>query len=48
MQVLVVFLISCFLIGGLPVGRLVRQRPILLLAYATVTAASFYSLSVVS
>lgn len=47
MQVLVVFLITCFLIGGLPAGRRIRQRPILLLAFATVTAASFYSLRVV-
>ena len=47
MQVFVAFLVICFLIGGTDAGRVVRKNPILLVAFATVTAASFYSLGVV-
>lgn len=47
MQVLLAFLVVCFLVGGTSAGRLVREHPILLLAFSTLTAASFYMLRVV-
>ncbi|MDJ0770834.1 MAG: hypothetical protein QNJ12_18720 [Ilumatobacter sp.] len=47
MQVLIAFLVICFLIGGSSAGRRIRERPMLLLALSTVVAASFYSLRVV-
>ena len=47
MQVLVAFLVVCFLVGGSDVGRIVRDRPILLAGFSTVVAASYYMLGVV-
>ena len=47
MQVFVAFLIISFLLGHARLGRGVRERPILLLGFTTVVAASFYSLRVV-
>ena len=47
MQVFVAFLFIVFLVGGTRLGRPVRERPIVLLAFCFLTAASFYSLSVV-
>lgn len=47
MKVLVAFLFISFFIGGTRAGAWVRDRPILLVAFAIVTAASYYSLGVV-
>lgn len=47
MQVLVFFLVVCFLIGGANAGRRVREHPLLLSVFTTVVAASYYSLTVV-
>lgn len=47
MQVLIAFLVVCFLVGATGRGRIVREHPILLLGFCFVVAASFYSLRVV-
>lgn len=47
MQVFIAFLVVMFVLGGGRPGRILRERPILLLACCTVVAASFYSLRVV-
>lgn len=47
MRVLILFMVVAFLIGGTHSGRRVRDRPILLVAFSTMTAASFYLLRVV-
>ncbi len=47
MQVMVLLMVGAFLIGGTPLGRWVRERPVLLLGVSTAAATSFYSLSVV-
>ena len=47
MQVLIGFLILCFVLGGTRYGVLLVRRPVLLLAASIVVAASFYSLSVI-
>jgi hypothetical protein len=47
MQVFVAFVIISFVVGHAGVGRRVRERPVLLLGFTTVVAASFYSLRVV-
>lgn len=47
MQVVLAFLICCFLIGGSDAGRRVRERPIALLVLSTAVAASFSLLRVV-
>jgi hypothetical protein len=46
MEVLIAFLITTFLLGS-GLGRWMRDRPILLLGFCVVVAASFYSLRVV-
>jgi hypothetical protein len=48
MQVLALFLVLAFVLGGSELGRHVRQRPILLLFFSTTVAVSFYSLRVAS
>jgi hypothetical protein len=47
MQVLVILLIACFGLGGSPIGRWIRDRPLALGALSVVAAASYYRLSVV-
>lgn len=47
MQMLIFFLVVCFLIGGTSIGRRVREHPTLLAIFSTTVAASFYSLRVV-
>jgi hypothetical protein len=47
MKVLLAFLIVAFLLGGSRFGRRVRERPVVLLAFCTVVAASYYSLQVI-
>jgi hypothetical protein len=46
MKLLIAFLIGAFLAGGLSQGRVIRSRPIVLLAISTCVAAAFYSLRV--
>jgi len=46
-QVLIGFLFVCFFIGGTAAGRPVRQRPIIMLAFSAIVAASYYMLRVV-
>ena len=47
MQVFVAFLLIAFFLGGTRLGRRVRERPVLLMAFCFLAATSFYSLSVV-
>lgn len=47
MQMLVFFLVVCFLVGGTNAGRRVREHPLLLAVFTTFVAASYLSLSVV-
>ncbi len=47
MQLFVAFLVVMFLIGGTGPGRVVRDRPLVLMMLSGLAAASFYSLSVV-
>lgn len=47
MKVLVAFLFISFFIGGTNAGAWVRERPKVLVAFALVFAASFWSLGVV-
>jgi hypothetical protein len=47
MKVLVAFLFIAFFIGGTNAGAWVRDRPKILLSFAVVTAASYWSLGVV-
>jgi hypothetical protein len=47
MQMLIFFLVVCFIVGGTSLGRRVRERPALLAIFSTTVAASFYSLTVV-
>lgn len=47
MNVLIAFLFLSFIMGGSSRGRVIRDRPILLAAFAGLFAASFYSLRVV-
>jgi hypothetical protein len=46
-QVLIAFLFVCFFVGGTTVGRPVRRHPIILLAFSSIVAASYYMLRVV-
>ena len=41
------FLVVSFLVGGTDVGRWVRERPLLLVAFSVMIAGSYWSLSVV-
>lgn len=47
MQVLIAFLLVCFVLGGTRLGEPFRRRPALLLVASVAVAASFYSLSVI-
>lgn len=47
MHVFIGFLMMMFVLGGTRAGRILRERPIVLLACCVVAAASFYSLRVV-
>ena len=47
MQVLIGFLIFCFVLGGMRQGALFLRRPILLVLISVAVGASFYSLSVI-
>lgn len=47
MKVLVAFIFIAFFIGGTNAGSWVRERPKILLSFAIVTAASYWSLGVV-
>lgn len=47
MNVLIVFLLVCFVVGGSNIGQRFRVQPWWLLGFAALTAASFYSLRVV-
>jgi len=47
MQMLIFFLVVCFLVGGSNAGWRVREHPMLLAAFSTVVAASYLSLRVV-
>ncbi len=47
MKVLIGFIIGTFLIGALPIGRIVRERPLFLVAISLVVAGGYYSLRVV-
>ncbi len=47
MKVLIGFIIGTFLIGALPIGRTVRERPLALVAIAVLVAGGYYSLRVV-
>ena len=47
MKMLLFFIVTCFLVGGTRPGRFVRERPPLLIAFAGVTAASYWSLGIV-
>jgi hypothetical protein len=47
MQVLVILLIACFVLGGTPFGKWIRNRPVALGALSVVAAASYYKLGVV-
>jgi hypothetical protein len=47
MQVLIAFLIFCFVLGGTRYGAVFLRRPVLLLVVSVAVAASFYSLSVI-
>lgn len=47
MKVLVLFLLISFLIGMTDVGRWVRERPLLLVAFSVMFAGSYWSLAVV-
>ena len=47
MNTLIVFLILSFALGGSSLGKVFRERPLAMLAFAGFFAASFYSLRVV-
>ena len=47
MQVLIGFLIVCFVLGGTRFGEPFLRRPVLLILLSVAIAASFYSLSVI-
>lgn len=47
MKVLVAFLFLSFFIGGTNAGAWIRERPRVLMGFAIVTAASYWSLGVV-
>lgn len=47
MQVLIGFLVICFVLGGTRFGEPFRRRPVLLLVASTAVAASYYSLGVI-
>lgn len=47
MKMLVAFMLICFLIGGTEAGRWVRERPLVIAAFSTLTAASYWSFRVV-
>ena len=47
MQVLIGFLILCFVLGGTRFGAPFLRRPVLLIIASAVVAASYYSLSVI-
>jgi hypothetical protein len=47
MQLLIGFLIICFILGGTRFGEPFRRRPVLLLVASVGVAASYYSLSVI-
>jgi hypothetical protein len=46
-QVLIGFLILCFVLGGTRYGEPFLRRPVLLIIASVVVAASYYSLSVI-
>ena len=46
-QVLIGFLILCFVLGGTRYGEPFLRRPVLLIIVSVVVAASYYSLSVI-
>lgn len=47
MQVFIAFLVVMFVLGGTGAGRVLRERPLVLLGCCALAAASFYSLRVV-
>ncbi|MEM9038267.1 MAG: hypothetical protein AAF945_05125 [Actinomycetota bacterium] len=47
MQVLLLFLLTAFIIGGTSLGTPIRRRPWLLFAGCSVAAAMYYSIRVV-
>lgn len=47
MQFFIGFLVLMFVLGGTGAGRILRDRPVILLCFSTLAAASFYSLRVV-
>ena len=47
MKVFIAFLLTCFLLGGLPLGRIPIRRPVLFGIACIVVAASFFSLRVI-
>lgn len=47
MKMLVAFMLISVLIGGTDAGRWVRERPLAILAFATIVATSYWSLRVV-
>jgi hypothetical protein len=47
MQVLIGFLVLCFVLGGTRLGEPFRRRPVLMLVASVAVAASYYSLSVI-
>jgi hypothetical protein len=48
MQVFIGFLVVMFVFGGTRAGRILHERPLVLLGCCIVVAASFYSLRVVT
>jgi hypothetical protein len=46
MQIFIGFLVAMFVLGGTGAGRVLRDRPLILLGCCMVVAASFYSLRV--
>jgi hypothetical protein len=47
MKVFIAFLLTCFVLGGLPSGRIPIRKPILFGMACVLVAASFFSLRVI-
>jgi hypothetical protein len=47
MKVFIAFLLTTFVLGGIPLGRIPLRRPVIFAVLCLAAAASFYSLRVI-